>query len=203
LSIVDCQLSTAYPIHRGLFLDRDNTLIVCNGYLGDPSQVRLIDGAAAAVARAKRLGFVVVTVSNQSGVARGLFDEAAVRAVNTALDAALLTIDPNAVIDRHEFCPFHPQAPLERFRIDSPLRKPQPGMILLAAREMNIDLRSSWLIGDTPRDIGAARAAGCRSILFVPPRVAPSPSVVEEGPEADFTVDSLASALDIIEQSAG
>jgi D-glycero-D-manno-heptose 1,7-bisphosphate phosphatase len=183
-----------------VFFDRDNTLLVCDSYLGDPSQVRLIDGAAAAVGRARRLGFVIVTISNQSGVARGLFDEDAVRAVNAALDAALRADDPDAVIDRHIFCPYHPDAPIERYRLDSPLRKPGPGMIHLAARELNLDLKASWLIGDTPRDIASARAAGCRAILFVPPGVPPSPSVTEPGPPADFTVTALADAIDIIEK---
>ena len=186
---------------RAVFFDRDNTLIVCDGYLADPARVRLIDGAASAVARAKRLGFVVVTVSNQSGVARGLFNENAVRAVNAALDADLAAVDREAVIDRHEFCPFHPQAPIERYRVDTPLRKPGPGMIQRAARELNLDLPASWLIGDSPRDIAAAHAAGCRSILFIPPNIAPSPSVAETGPPPNFSVTSLSAAIDLIESA--
>ena len=184
-----------------MFFDRDNTLIISDGYLGDASQVRLIDGAAPAIARARRMGFVIVTVSNQSGVARGMFDEDAVRAVNSALDAALAAIDPTAVIDRHEFCPFHPDGVIERYRQETPLRKPGPGMIQKAARELNLDLPSSWLIGDTPRDIASARAAGCRAILFVPPGIAPSPSVTEPGPVPDHTVTSLSAAMDIIQSN--
>ena len=187
------------PPRSAVFFDRDNTLIISDGYLGDATQVRLIDGAAAAIARARRMGFVIVTVSNQSGVARGMFDEDAVRAVNAALDAALAATDPDAIIDRHEFCPFHPEGIIDRYRHDTPLRKPGPGMIQKAARELNLDLPSSWLIGDTPRDIAAARAAGCRAILFVPPGIAPSPTVTEPGPVPDHTVTSLSAAIDIIE----
>ena len=113
-----------------IFFDRDNTLIVSDGYLGDPGQVRLIVGAAAAVARARALGFAVVTISNQSGVARGLFSEEAVAAVNAKLDQLLRRQNPQAKIDRHEFCPFHPEATIEKYRQDSELRKPKPGMIL-------------------------------------------------------------------------
>src|SRR4051795_9498754 len=93
-----------------VFFDRDNTLIACDGYLGDPEKVELVPGAADAIARTRALGFATVVVSNQSGVARGLFDEEAVRAVNTRLDELLAADNPAAVIDRHEFCPYHPDA---------------------------------------------------------------------------------------------
>src|SRR5262245_61487854 len=97
-----------------VFFDRDNTLVAADGYLGDPQAVRLIAGAAEAVARARALGFVVVVASNQSGVARGLFDEAAVHAVNRRLDELLQAEHPDARIERHEFCPFHPEAAVPR-----------------------------------------------------------------------------------------
>src|SRR5688572_33495600 len=112
-----------------VFFDRDNTLIASDGYLGDPDKVALMEGAASAVARARELGFATVIVSNQSGVARGIFDEDAVHAVNARLDELLAAANPHAVIDRHEFCPFHPEATVERYRQDSDLRKPGCGMI--------------------------------------------------------------------------
>src|SRR5687768_2181527 len=93
-----------------VFFDRDNTLIACDEYLGDPAKVVLVPGAADAIARARQLGFVSVTVSNQSGVARGYFGEDAVHAVNARLDELLKETNPKAIIDRHEFCPFHPEA---------------------------------------------------------------------------------------------
>ncbi len=89
-----------------VFFDRDNTLIACDGYLGDPNAVQLIDGAADAVVRARRMGFATVTISNQSGVARGMFTEKDVKAVNAKLDQLLAEQNSTAVIDRHEFCPF-------------------------------------------------------------------------------------------------
>src|ERR1041385_3577026 len=112
-----------------VFFDRDNTLIVSDGYLGDPSQVVLVDGAADAVAKVRALGFAAVVVSNQSGVARGMFDEDSVKAVNIGLDELRRAEKGAAVIDRHEFCPFHPEATVEQYRQDSPLRKPKPGML--------------------------------------------------------------------------
>ena len=131
-----------------------------------------------AVARARSLGFATVVFSNQSGVARGLFDEDAVRAVNHAVEGQLLAANAGAVIDRQEFCPFHPEGTIERYRCDSELRKPKPGMIYSAADALTLDLTRSWVIGDAPRDIEAGRAAGCRTILFRPPDVPVSPAAM-------------------------
>jgi D-glycero-D-manno-heptose 1,7-bisphosphate phosphatase len=182
-----------------VFFDRDNTLIASDGYLGDPAQVRLIDGAADAVARVRSLGYAVVVCSNQSGVARGYFDEEAVRAVNARVDELLSSANPAALIDRHEFCPFHPEAVLEAYRQESELRKPRPGMLLAAARALDLDLPHSWLVGDAPRDIEAGHAAGCRTILFTDPALARSPAAAVAGAVApDAVVGSLADAADII-----
>ncbi len=94
-----------------VFFDRDNTLIVNDGYLGDPAGVVLMPGAAAAVAAVRAVGFAVVVVSNQSGVARGLFDEAAVRAVDRRTADLLAAADAGRRVDLHLYCPFHPHGP--------------------------------------------------------------------------------------------
>lgn len=182
-----------------VFFDRDNTLILNDGYLGDPAGVVLVPGAAAAIARAHELGYSVVTVSNQSGVARGLFTEEAVVAVDARMDELLLLENPQATIDRHEFCPFHPTAIIERYRIDSDLRKPKPGMLLQATKALDLDLPSSWLIGDATRDIEAGRSAGCRTILLQLPYASASPAAEtrsDAGPDA--RVQSLAEAMNFI-----
>jgi D-glycero-D-manno-heptose 1,7-bisphosphate phosphatase len=187
-----------------VFFDRDNTLIVSDGYLGDPSQVVLVEGAADAVARVRALGFAAVVISNQSGVARGMFDEEAVRAVNARMDELLRAENANAVIDRHEFCPYHPDATVEAYRQDSPLRKPRPGMLLAAAEGLKLDLSRSWLVGDAPRDVEAARAAGVtRTIRFRDPALPASPAADQNGSAAapDHTVSSLKDAAAIIERS--
>jgi len=183
-----------------VFFDRDNTLIHSDQYLGDPSVVRLIPGAADAIARARSMGFAVVICSNQSGVARGLFSEEAVGAVNRRIDQLLAEQNPAAIIDRHEYCPFHPDATVEKYRQHSDLRKPKPGMIHRAAAAMELDLPASWVIGDAPRDIEAGHAAGCRTILVSNPALSPSPDAGgENGVEPDETVANLAQALDVIE----
>ena len=119
-----------------IFFDRDNTLIACDDYLGDPAKVQLVPGAAEAVARARSLGYATVVISNQSGVARGYFDETAVHHVNQRLDEMLAEENPKAVIDRHEFCPDHPEASIEKYRRDSDRRKPGAGMIHSAAEAL-------------------------------------------------------------------
>jgi D,D-heptose 1,7-bisphosphate phosphatase len=187
-----------------VFFDRDNTLIVSDGYLGDPERVVLMDGAAAAVARARELGFATVVVSNQSGVGRGMFDEDAVHAVNARMDEMLIAQNPHAVIDRHEFCPHHPEATVERYREDSDRRKPGAGMILAAAEALALELSRSWLIGDAPRDVEAGKAAGCRTILFTPEGVTSSPAAsASSGVQPEHTVTSLKDAMAYIATHAG
>src|SRR3954470_22544947 len=182
-----------------IFFDRDNTLIVSDGYLSEPAKVVLVDGAAEAVAKARQLGFVVVVFSNQSGVARGLFPEEAVWAVNSRLNELLKAAKSTATIALHEYCPYHPDAKVEKYRQDSPLRKPKPGMILAAADKLKLDLGRSWVIGDAPRDIEAGRAAGCRTIVYKNPALPPSPAASEPSKvEPDFVAASLAEAMEII-----
>lgn len=184
-----------------VFFDRDNTLIVGSEYLGDPKGVVLVAGAAGAVAKCRSLGFAIVIVSNQSGVARGMFGEDDVRAVNKRMDQMLLEHNPGAVVDRHEYCPFHPDAKVDAYRQDSFLRKPKPGMILAASDAMALDLSRSWMVGDAPRDIAAGKAAGCRTVLIVDPSLTPSPAALEKGQvQADFTVGSLVEAVEVIVQ---
>lgn len=183
-----------------IFFDRDNTLIVNDGYLGEPSGVKLVPGAADAIARARSMGYLVVTVSNQSGVARGMFTEDDVRRVNERIDALLLAANRAAVIDRHEFCPYHPDATVEAYRQDSDLRKPKPGMIHRAAEKLAIDLDRSWLIGDAPRDIEAGHAAGLRTILFNDPALPASPAIEAESPiRPEVAVSTMKQAMDYIE----
>jgi D-glycero-D-manno-heptose 1,7-bisphosphate phosphatase len=187
-----------------VFFDRDNTLIVSDGYLGDPSKVTLVSGAAGAVARARKLGFAVVVFSNQSGVARGMFTEEDVQAVNTRMEKLLRAEDAGAVIDRHEFCPFHPQGTIDVYTRESDRRKPKPGMILSAAKALALDLERSWVVGDAPRDIEAGKAAGCRGVLFSDPALKKSPATeMDAGATAtpEHVATTLGEAVDFIERN--
>jgi D-glycero-D-manno-heptose 1,7-bisphosphate phosphatase len=184
-----------------IFFDRDNTLIACDDYLGDPGKVQLIQGAADAVARARELGFATVVISNQSGVARGFFDEAAVHAVNQRMDEMLAEQNSRAIIDRHEFCPFHPEGTVEAYKQESDRRKPGAGMIHSAADALALDLSRSWVIGDAPRDVEAGKAAGLRTILFCDPLLSKSPAALtQSAAQPDYCVANLGEAMAFIER---
>jgi D-glycero-D-manno-heptose 1,7-bisphosphate phosphatase len=150
--------------NRAVFIDRDNTLIASDGYLADPQAVRLLPYAAEAVARLRAGGYYVVIATNQSGVARGLITEEQLAAVHQRMQDLLQAAGTG--VDAIYFCPFldSDEAVVEKYRRDSDLRKPRPGMLLQAARDLDLDLGQCWMIGDAPRDIEAGRAAGCRTI---------------------------------------
>ncbi len=149
-----------------VFLDRDNTLIFNDGDLGQPDQVRLIDGVASGLRTLRDTGFNLVVVTNQAGVARGAFSEEDVDAVHQRIARLVDQQSKSAgVIDRFYYCPYHPEGVVAEYRRDHLWRKPHPGMILQAARDMGIDLSRSWMIGDQERDVLAGRAAGCQTVL--------------------------------------
>ncbi len=151
---------------QAVFLDRDNTIIRNDGDLGDPEQVELIQGAASAIASLCGLGFKVVVVTNQGGVARGKYTEQDVEAVHERVRQLVAAQCTGARIDRFYYCPYHPEATVMRYKKEHPWRKPQPGMLLQAAEDLGLDLTRSWMIGDQMRDIEAGEAAGVRTILL-------------------------------------
>ncbi len=148
-----------------VFLDRDGVIIEEERWLARVEQVRLIDGCAAAIRRLNQAGVPVVVVTNQSGVARGLFPEERIAEVHARLDRLLA--DKGAVVRRYYYCPHHPSEGIEKYRIDCTCRKPRPGMLRAAAADLGLDLRQSWLIGDTLSDLEAGARADCRTILVL------------------------------------
>ncbi|MCC6353792.1 MAG: HAD family hydrolase [Verrucomicrobiae bacterium] len=166
---------------RAVFLDRDDTLIPDIPYLGDPGRVTLLPGARDALLRLQRAGFLLVMVSNQSGIARGLLTHDQVQSVNRMVARHLHP----ARLDAIYYSPDGPNAPSET-------RKPAPGLLLLAAREHDIDLARSFMIGDKASDVACGRAAGCRTVRIT--TVPPPPT----DPLADFTAPDLKAATDWI-----
>ena len=147
-----------------VFFDRDGVLNEDSGYVFETSKLRWVEGAREAVKAANVAGYFVFVVTNQSGVARGLYEEAHVDALHKWMADDLATI--GAHIDAFEYCPYHPEAVIERYRRESPRRKPAPGMIKDLLERFPVDVGRSILIGDKPTDLEAARAAGLRGYLF-------------------------------------
>lgn len=149
--------------NNAVFFDRDGTLVDDPGYLSHPDQVELLDGVAEALKQLQRLGYQVVVATNQSGVARGIVSEEMLDQIHERLQELL---SKEAVsLDGIYCCPFHPDGVIPKYRKESDWRKPNPGMLLAASAEMDIDLSRSWMVGSSDRDIEAGRRAGCRTIL--------------------------------------
>jgi D-glycero-D-manno-heptose 1,7-bisphosphate phosphatase len=146
------------------FLDRDGVLNQDAGYVHRHDQLRWIPGAAEAVRRLNDAGYLVFVVTNQAGVARGLYQEEHVEALHRWMGRQLGR--QGAHIDAMEYCPYHPDGVIERYRRHSDLRKPGPGMITKLMSEWPVDLAQSFLIGDRATDLQAAAAAGIRGHLF-------------------------------------
>jgi D-glycero-D-manno-heptose 1,7-bisphosphate phosphatase len=148
---------------KAVFLDKDGTLIDDLPYNVEPVRIRLTHRAVDALQLLRRHGFRLFVISNQSGVARGLFDESALQPVWQRLRDLL---GAEARIDGFYHCPHHPHASLPQYALACDCRKPAPGLLLRAAREHDIDLAASWMVGDILNDVEAGRRAGCRSILI-------------------------------------
>jgi D-glycero-D-manno-heptose 1,7-bisphosphate phosphatase len=151
-------------MHRGaIFLDRDGTINTEVEYLSKPEQIELIPRSADAIREARDLGFKIVIVTNQSGIARGFLTEAQLSDVHAELTSRLLS--QNARIDGIYYCPHHPSIGAGPYRKDCDCRKPKPGLIVRAARELDIDLTRSFSIGDRMSDVLAGKNAGLTSLL--------------------------------------
>jgi histidinol-phosphate phosphatase family protein len=148
----------------GILLDRDGTIIVDHGYVGSVDRVEFIDGAPEAIARFNRAGIPVAVVTNQAGVARGLYGLDDVALVHQHVQAHLARY--GARIDLFLYCPYHPAGIVEAFARTSEDRKPGPGMANAAANALNLDLAASWVVGDRPEDIGLAKAVGASAVYL-------------------------------------
>jgi D-glycero-D-manno-heptose 1,7-bisphosphate phosphatase len=168
----------------GVFLDRDGTIIEDRDHLGDPEGVRLLPGAAEAIARLNRADLPAIVVTNQSGIGRGYFDEAAYFAVRDRVERLLAERGARLAATYH--CPHAPDA-----APPCPCRKPRPHLFQRAAREHRLDLARSYFIGDRCRDLEPGVSAGGTGYLLDGPGVAEMPV------DAPYlVVDSLATAVD-------
>jgi D-glycero-D-manno-heptose 1,7-bisphosphate phosphatase len=150
---------------RAVFLDRDGTINVEKDYLHRIEDFAFIPGAPQAIRALREAGFMVIVVTNQSGVARGLYSEKDVERLHRFIQEELAAC--GTAIDAFYFCPHHPEHGQDQYRVACDCRKGAPGMLLQAAREHDIDLARSYMVGDKPADIEAGRQAGCRCIMVM------------------------------------
>ncbi len=185
---------------RAVFLDRDGTINVEVSYLHRPADLKLIPGAVTAIRRLNLAGYVVVVVTNQAGIARGLYGEADMHALHAHLDTLLAA--EGARLDAWYWCPHHPL-----FTGPCACRKPGTAMLDAAAADHRLDLGRSWLIGDSAGDIGAGEAAGCRTILVRTGYGAALETTLRTGhpgPRPEIVVDALPDAVGyLLEASDG
>jgi D-glycero-D-manno-heptose 1,7-bisphosphate phosphatase len=152
---------------RALFLDRDGVINVDHGYVHRPEHFEFMPGIFALVRTARELGLAVVVVTNQAGIGRGLYTEADFLQLTRWMLARFT--EESAAIERVYHCPTHPTAGIGAYKVDSPMRKPGPGMLLLARDELALDLPRSVLLGDKISDVQAGLAAGVGSNWLLGP----------------------------------
>ena len=176
-----------------VFIDRDGTLNEEVDYLCRPEDTVLTPGVGQAIAALNQRGIPVLVISNQAGIGKGKFAWKDYESVMLHLDHLLA--QAGAHIDGAYVCPFHPSAQEDYRHPSHPDRKPNPGMLLRAATDHDIDLSASWMIGDKMIDLEAGRNAGCRVAL-----VRTGYGVVTDGAMADLVADNLAAAIERILQ---
>ncbi|TKI05879.1 D-glycero-beta-D-manno-heptose 1,7-bisphosphate 7-phosphatase [Martelella alba] len=178
-----------------IFLDRDGTINVDHGYVSEIDDFQFIDGVIEALQELKKMGFALVVVTNQSGIARGKFTEEQFMRLTEWMDWSLA--DRGVDLDGIYFCPHHPEAGSGDYRQDCDCRKPKPGMLLAAQRYLHIDMAASYMVGDSVKDIQAGRAAGVGTAILVR-----SGKPISEAGEAlaDWVIGSLAQLPETIKR---
>lgn len=180
-----------------MFLDRDGTLIEECGYLDRLEALALFPWTIDALRLLKRAGFATVVISNQAAVGRGIVEEDFVHAVHREIDRRLE--GTGASIDRYYYCPHFAESPIERYRLVCQCRKPAPGMIQQACREMDLDPLKSVMVGDRWLDVACGRAAGTRAVLL---RSGPHQSEPLNEVRADAILHNLMEAVGWILRSS-
>jgi D,D-heptose 1,7-bisphosphate phosphatase len=178
---------------KAIFLDRDGVINTDSGGVLRAEDFQLLPGVAAALRRINKSEYLAIVVTNQPFIAKGQLDHAGLERIHARMDTLLGR--EGAFLDAVYFCPHHPEKGWEgevpELKVACGCRKPAPGMILQAARDFNIDLAASWLIGDRLSDIAAARAAGCREALLVGATEASRPGDVRHFADAPLAIAAI------------
>ena len=176
-----------------VFLDRDGTLIEEVGYLSHLDRIALYPWSIESVKLLNRAGFKVVVVTNQAGVARGLFDEDFIDEAHRFLDQKFS--DGGATIDKFYYCPHHPEASVEAYRCECDCRKPKAGMLWKAAQELQLELSHSFVIGDRLSDLRLGPAVGAKSVLVRTGYGETTARELTDDVEVDYTAPELMTAV--------
>lgn len=190
--------------HRAVFLDRDGTInrMVYNPDFGlvdsplNPEEFDLCDGAAEAIAVVNRLGLLAVVVSNQPIVAKGKCSLSVLDAITAKMERQLA--QSGAKLDGIFYCLHHPEAKLEPYRVECDCRKPLPGLLLRAARELDINLSGSYMLGDGITDVLAGQRAAAKTVLISARKCYTCDAMAERGTQADYMVGTLLEAARLI-----
>ncbi len=208
---------------KALFIDRDGTIvkeIPCEtgkretgkretgsentslGYITETEQVELIEGSADAIAKARKLGYKIIVITNQSAIARGWLTEEKLKKINRRMYDLLKEQNPEALIDDLFFSPYHTDGVIEKYKISSPYRKPGIAMITDAAAKHNINLEGSYLIGDSYSDIKCGLNAGTKTILVLTGYGKTAyKKCLDEKLKINFIADNLSEAVKYIEEN--
>ncbi|MHB1161335.1 MAG: D-glycero-alpha-D-manno-heptose-1,7-bisphosphate 7-phosphatase [Chloroflexota bacterium] len=150
-------------MRRAVFLDRDGTLIRNHHYGCDPDGIELLEGVHEGLGLLKRAGYLLIVVTNQSGIARGFFTEEQLAAMHRRLGELLEA--RGVAVDGWYYCPHHPEGVVPEYARVCECRKPAPGMVLRGCADYDVDPAASWLIGDIQDDVEAGKRVGARAIL--------------------------------------
>jgi len=191
-------------MYSGVFLDRDgviNELIYYpeHGTVDSPftvEQFRLIPGVCEAINKFHELGFKVIIVSNQPGMAKGYLSEETFGKIRERMKGELTK--GGAFLDGEYYCFHHPEAKVERLKTNCGCRKPKPGLLLQAAEDLDVDLSQSWMIGDGLTDVQAGRSAGCQTILLGKMKCELCHLMDEQDARPDFIAANLLEAVNLV-----
>jgi D,D-heptose 1,7-bisphosphate phosphatase len=184
-------------LNKAVFLDRDGTINEDIGYIGNPNLIKLLPGVVEGIKRLKKNGFLIIVITNQSGIARGLFTRNDVELCNNRINEILT--EENTKIDQFYYCPYHPEFDTEE---KSNCRKPSPHMIFEAAKKNNIDLSKSFMIGDRVIDMQSGQNAGVNTILIT--NTISNPELIElknSHNSPNFISSNFLDAVNYIEKS--
>ncbi len=183
---------------KAIFIDKDGTLIPDIPYNVNPKLITLSDTAIPALQLLQNQNFLLIVISNQSGVARGYFKEEDLQNVSNAITDLLN--EEGVIINGFYYCPHYKEGTVKEYTIDCDCRKPKPGLLLRAVKDFNIDVKQSWMVGDILNDVEAGKAAGCKTILLKNGNE--TEWIMNEKRQPDFVAENLLEAANLIVENS-